>query len=210
MKCEWGTASLEWKVGYNIAPRQESVAVVQPAGAPRQIRGLQWEYIQSWAKDPAIGTQFINTRAETITTRRAFCVPQQERRCLILIDGFFDWESQGRRKQAWFIRMQDGHPIAFAGLWDRWTYPEGREVESCTIMTTTPKDVIRRSHRRMPVILVPSDYDLWLDVQIRDVDRLLPLLAPSPPRGNDGLPRGFPRQKLCLEFLGLPISRRET
>jgi putative SOS response-associated peptidase YedK len=166
---------------YNIAPSQEVLTVVQPSGSTRQVRRMRWGLIPSWAKDPAIGTQLINARAETVATKPAFRVPLRERRCLILTDGFYEWESQGRRKQPWFIRMQDGRPFAFAGLWDQWTDPAGRGVESCTIITTTPNDLIRRFHHRMPAILSPRDYDLWLDVQVRDVARLLSLLAPHPP-----------------------------
>ena len=173
--------SFVWSARYNLAPSQEVLTVVQPAGTARQLRRMRWGLIPAWAKDPAIGNRLINARAETVATKPAFRTALRDRRCLILTDGFYEWESQGRRKQPWFIRMQDSRPFAFAGLWDRWTDPEGRAVESCTIITTTPNDLIRRFHHRMPVILAPADYDLWLDVRVRDVDRLLPLLAPYPP-----------------------------
>ena len=173
--------SFVWSARYNLAPSQEVLTVVQPAGTARQLRRMRWGLITAWAKDPAIGNQLINARAETVATKPAFRTALRDRRCLILTDGFYEWESQGRRKQPWFIRMRDGLPFAFAGLWDRWTDPEGRAVESCTIITTTPNDLIRSFHHRMPVILAPADYDLWLDVRVRDVDRLLPLLAPYPP-----------------------------
>ena len=142
---------------------------------------MRWGLIPYWAKDPAIGNRLINARAETIATKPAFRVSLWERRCLIVTDGFYEWESQGRRKQPWCIRMQDGRPFAFAGLWDTWIDREGRGVESCTIITTTPNALIQRFHRRMPVMLSPVDYDLWLDVRIRDAGRILPLLAPYPP-----------------------------
>jgi putative SOS response-associated peptidase YedK len=95
-------------------------------------------------------------------------------------DGFYEWQAQGRGKQPWCIRMQDGRPFAFAGLWERWTDPVGRAIESCTIITTAPNALIKQLHHRMPVIPAPRDYDLWLDARIRDVDRLLPLLVPYP------------------------------
>jgi putative SOS response-associated peptidase YedK len=172
--------SLSWSGRYNLAPSQEVLTVVQPAGGARQVRRMRWGLIPSWAKDPAIGSQLINARAETIATKPAFRVPLRERRCLIVTDGFYEWEARGRSKQPWFIRMQDGRPFAFAGLWDRWMDPEGRVVESCTIITTTPNELIRQFHHRMPVILAPKAYDLWLNVSAREVDRLLPLLAPYP------------------------------
>src|SRR5574342_267927 len=155
---------------YNIAPTQEILTIVQPAGAGRQLRRMRWGLIPAWAKDPAIGNQLMNARAETIAIKPAFRKSLRERRCLILTDGFYEWEAQGRRKQPWFIRMRDGHPFAFAGLWDGWRDPEGRDVESCTVITTTPNDLIQRFHHRMPVILPAKDHDLWLDPQIRDAD----------------------------------------
>ena len=173
--------SVAWTDRYNLAPSQEVLTVVQPSGSARQVRRMRWGLIPSWAKDPTIGNQLINARAETIATKPAFRRPLRERRCLIVTDGFYEWESQGQRKRPWFIRMRDGRPFAFAGLWDHWTDPEGKGVESCTIITTTPNDLIRRFHHRMPVILPPNGYDLWLDVRIREVDRLLPLLTPYPP-----------------------------
>jgi putative SOS response-associated peptidase YedK len=173
--------SVAWTDRYNLAPSQEVLTVVQPSGSARQVRRMRWGLIPSWAKDPTIGNQLINARAETIATKPAFRRPLRERRCLIVTDGFYEWEAQGHRKRPWFIRMRDCRPFAFAGLWDHWTDPEGKGVESCTIITTTPNDLIRRFHHRMPVILAPSGYDLWLDVRIRDVDRLLPLLTPYPP-----------------------------
>jgi putative SOS response-associated peptidase YedK len=142
---------------------------------------MRWGLIPSWAKDPAIGHMLINARAETVASKPAFRHALRERRCLILADAFYEWEAQGRPKQPWCVRRKDRVPFAFAGLWDRWHDPEGRAVESCTIITTIPNELIRRFHHRMPVILSPRDYDLWLDVRVRDVDRLLPLLTPYPP-----------------------------
>jgi putative SOS response-associated peptidase YedK len=95
---------------------------------------------------------------------------------------FYEWEPQGRRKRPWFIRMQDGRPFAFAGLWDRWTDPAGQGIDSCTIISTTPNARIQAlHHHRTPVILAPAAYELWVDGAIRDTERLLRLLAPSPP-----------------------------
>ena len=173
--------SVSWRERYNLTPSQEVVTIIQPAGAPREIRRMRWGLIPSWAKDPAIGNQLINARAETVAVKPAFRTALRERRCLIVTDGFYEWESQGRRKQPWYIRMRDGRPFAFAGLWDRWADPAGTEIESCTIITTTPNALIQRFHHRMPVIVAPREYDLWLDVQMRDVDRLQALLVPYPP-----------------------------
>ncbi len=172
--------SVAWSARYNLAPSQEVLTLVQTAEGTREVRRMRWGLIPARAKDPAIGTQLINARAETVATKPAFRAALRERRCLILADGFYEWEAQGRRKQPWCIRRSDGSPFAFAGLWERWMHPEGRAIESCTILTTTANALIRRFHHRMPVILAPQDYELWLDLRIRDVDRLLPLLVPSP------------------------------
>ena len=173
---------------YNIAPSQEVLTVVQPSGAAREVRRMRWGLIPAWAKDPGIGNQLINARAESVATKPAFRVPLRDRRCLIPTDGFYEWASQGGRKQPWFIRMQDGRPFAFAGLWDCWVDPQGRPIESCTIITTTPNDLIRRFHHRMPVILLQEDYDVWLDVERHDVNRILPLLKPYPPEAMTAYP----------------------
>jgi putative SOS response-associated peptidase YedK len=172
--------SVAWTARYNLAPSQEVLTIVQPVGAAREFHRMRWGLIPSWAKDPAIGNRLINARAETVATKPAFRSALRERRCLILTDGFYEWQAQGGRKRPWCIRMADGRPFAFAGLWERWTDPEGRAIESCTIITTTPNDLIGQLHHRMPVILAPRDHEVWLDVRIRDADRLLPLLAPYP------------------------------
>jgi putative SOS response-associated peptidase YedK len=177
-----------WTGRYNLAPSQEVLTIVRPAGEGRQARRMRWGLIPSWAKDPAIGSQLINARAETVAEKPAFRVSFRERRCLVLTDGFYEWEARGRRKQPWCIRMRDGLPFAFAGLWDRWADPAGRVVETCTILTTTPNALIRPFHHRMPVILAPADHDTWLDPEIRDPARLLPLLAPYPPEGMVAYP----------------------
>jgi putative SOS response-associated peptidase YedK len=172
--------SVAWTSRYNLAPSQEALTIVQPAGGAREMRRMRWGLIPSWAKDPGIGAQLINARAETVATKPAFRSAFRERRCLILTDGFYEWQALGRRKQPWCIRMQDGRPFAFAGLWERWADPAGKEIVSCTIITTTPNELIRRFHHRMPVILAPRDYDVWLDASVHDVNRLTPLLTAYP------------------------------
>lgn len=173
--------SVAWPARYNLTPGQEVLTVVQPASAPRAIRRMRWGLIPSWAKNPTIGTKLINARAETVATKPAFRTALRARRCLIVTDGFYEWETRGRRKQPWFIRMADNCPFAFAGLWDQWMPPAGERIDSCTILTTTPNALIQRLHHRMPVILPPAAYDTWLDIQLHDVDRLLGLLIPYPP-----------------------------
>lgn len=172
-------APLFLKPRYNIAPSQP-VAVVRarPESGKRECVLLRWGLIPSWAKDPAIGYKMINARAETASEKPAFRGPFRSRRCLILADGFYEWQQEGRRKQPFYIRLKDRRPFAFAGLWDRWE-PQGREaVESCTILTTSPNDVLKPIHERMPVIVDPQAYNLWLDPTVRQVEAIQPILQP--------------------------------
>ncbi len=170
-----------WTPRYNIAPTQEVLVVVRdPTKAQRQARRHRWGLIPSWAKDKAIGNQLINAQAETAATKPAFRAAFRKRRCLILADGFYEWKKENRHKQPFHIRLRDGRPFAFAGLWEHWAGGEGTAIDSCTILTTTPNDLLRPLHHRMAVILEPAAYDLWLDPAIQEVDCLQPLLRPYP------------------------------
>ncbi len=164
---------------YNIAPSQNVFAAIEnrETGA-REFRHFRWGLVPSWAKDPAIGGRLINARSETAATKPAFRKPLRERRCLIPADGFYEWKREGSRKQPYYITRRDGEPFAFAGLWDRWLPPDGQPLETCTILTTTPNDVVQRLHDRMPVMLPAASYTLWLDPNLRDLEPLQALLRP--------------------------------
>jgi len=166
---------------YNIAPGQDIAAVIQNREtARREVRSQRWGLVPSWAKDGSIGNRLINARAETVAAKPAFRKLFRERRCLVPADGFYEWERQGRRRQPWHIRLRDARPFAFAGLWDRWQPAEGAPVESVTIVTTEPNALVGRIHDRMPVILPGTEYGLWLDPAVKDVERLQALLRPYP------------------------------
>ena len=170
-----------WAPRYNIAPTQQAPTVVKAASQlARQFKMHRWGLIPPWAKDPGIGSQLINARAETVAIKPAFRKAFRERRCLILADGFFEWQRRGLHKQPFHIRMRDGRPFAFAGLWEYWEGPEGPGIDSCTILTTTANELVGALHDRMPVILAPQDYDLWLDPGIREAERLQSLLHAYP------------------------------
>jgi putative SOS response-associated peptidase YedK len=170
-----------WTPRYNIAPTQEVLAVLKTReSSSRRPRLLRWGLVPPWADDPRNGNRLINARAETVATKPAFRRAFRECRCLILANGFYEWQRQGRRKQPFHIRLRDGRPFAFAGLWEHWDAPDGSPVESCTIITTGPNDLIGQIHNRMPVILAPEDYDLWLDPSIQEVERLQSVLSPYP------------------------------
>ena len=111
----------------------------------------------------------INARSETAATKPTFRKPLRERRCLILADGFYEWKREGTRKQPYYIKLQNGDPFAFAGLWDRWQSANGQFLETCTILTTPPNALVAPIHDRMPVILPSSAYGRWLDPVMRDV-----------------------------------------
>lgn len=166
---------------YNVAPTQDAAVVRErPDGGDRVVQMLKWGLIPRWAKDPAIGNRMINARAETAAEKPAFRTPFQRQRCLVPADGFYEWQKTAGAKQPYFIRRRDARPLVFAGLWDRWEGgPEG-PVDSFTILTTAPNDVVAPIHNRMPVILPAVHYDAWLDPANRDVEGLQALLGPFP------------------------------
>ncbi len=167
------------KPRYNIAPSQPilTVRVLAPQYG-REIGLTRWGLIPSWAKDPSIGTRLIIARAETVSEKPAFRDAIQRRRCLIPADGYYEWQRLGRRKQPFYVRMKDERPFAFAGLWERWTGPDGKTVETCALLTTEPSESLRAIHNRMPVILDTKHYDLWLDPGIQRVTQFQPLFSP--------------------------------
>lgn len=167
---------------YNIAPTRQVAAVRRrPGGGEREFVLLRWGLIPSWAKDASIGAGMINARSETAPEKPAFRASFRRRRCLVPANGFFEWQKQGRVKQPYYIRLRERRVMAIAGLWDRWEGAEGAPVESCTLLTTDANDLIAPLHERMPVIISPEDYDLWLDPEVQDPAALRPLLVPCPP-----------------------------
>lgn len=171
-----------WTPRYNIAPTQLVPTVVRlPEQPARQFCQWHWGLIPAWAKELAIGNRLINAQAETAATKPAFRAAFRQRRCLVLADGFYEWDQRGRPRQPVYIRMHDGRPFAFAGLWERWTSPEGGVIESCTLLTTEPNAAIHPLHHRMPVILDPKDYDRWLDPSLQKPEEVQPFLRPYPP-----------------------------
>ncbi|MBU4225558.1 MAG: SOS response-associated peptidase [Chloroflexi bacterium] len=165
---------------YNIAPTQP-VLVIPNDGAGR-ADFFVWGLIPSWAKDPSIGARMINARAETLAEKPAFRAAFRYRRCLILADGFYEWQAQvgSKAKIPHYIRLKSGRPFAFAGLWEDWHAPDGSQVKSATIITTQPNDLMTRLHNRMPVILPPDACARWLEPAPRQPADLQGLLTPYP------------------------------
>jgi putative SOS response-associated peptidase YedK len=162
---------------YNIAPTQEVAAVVEE-DEKRKLEMLHWGLIPSWAKDPSIGNKMINARAETVAEKPSFRRAFRVRRCLILADGFYEWKKTDDGKQPYHVKMEDGSLFAFAGLWETWQ--NGEEIRSCTIITTDANDLMSEIHHRMPVILHPEDYAMWLDHDFEEKEVLTTLLKPYP------------------------------
>jgi putative SOS response-associated peptidase YedK len=169
---------------YNIAPSQPVAAIVRmPGTSERKLLWLRWGLIPSWAKDPAIGYKLINARAETVSEKPSFRSAFKHRRCLIPSDGFYEWqriEGSKSKKQPYYFSLTDNSPFALAGLWERWESKEGDIVETCTILTTDANDLVSPIHDRMPAILSPEDYDLWLDPNFTRSDSLQEMLKPYP------------------------------
>jgi len=179
------------KPRYNIAPTQSVLTVLQPsASANRQSKMLHWGLIPSWAKDRKMGSKLINARAETVAEKPAFRSAFRKRRCLVVADGFYEWQPQEnkKQKQPFYFRLSDGEPFAFAGLWEHWQDATGEEIESCTVLTTEANDLMRPIHNRMPVILEAKNYDLWLDPEGTKPEVLQPLLHPYPPEEMTAYP----------------------
>lgn len=163
---------------FNIAPGH-SVAVVRqiPRAQGRELAYLRWGLIPAWADDPSIGKRMANARSETAATKPCFRRAFRSRRCLVIADGFYEWQRTNGRKQPYFVGLQSDRPFGLAGLWERWE-KGGEPVESCTILTTDANELMQPIHERMPVILPPEQYDLWLDARCQDTEKLTKLLRP--------------------------------
>jgi putative SOS response-associated peptidase YedK len=169
----------DWNPRYNIAPTQSVPVIRQNPKEPRRgLSLLRWGLIPSWAKDTSISVKMINARSETAAIQPAFRDALTNRRCLIPSDGFYEWMKSGKTKQPYCFEMEDGKLFAFAGLWERWKDPAGNWIKTCSILTTTPNAVTSAVHDRMPVILGPADYDLWLDPGMNNAAAVSDLLKP--------------------------------
>lgn len=167
---------------YNIAPTQAVLTVRKKDGQKsRQFTIMRWGLIPYWAKDMSIGTRTLNARSETITKMPAFRESILTKRCLIPADGFYEWRKMGSVKQPYCFEVGDGEVFALAGLWDEWTSLDGEVIESCTILTTEPNSLVSDLHDRMPVIVPPDKYDLWLDPDIADFEAIREILKPYDP-----------------------------
>lgn len=165
---------------YNIAPSQP-VAVIRRLSPTSERRWdhLSWGLLPSWAKDPKVSRP-INARADTVSEKPTFRGAFRQRRCLVPADAFFEWQTQGAQKQPFCFRMADHGLFAFGGLWERWEGPEDQVIETFSLLTTEPNELVATVHDRMPVIIRPSDFDRWLDPSLRDPGAIQGLIGPYP------------------------------
>lgn len=164
------------QANYNIAPSQEIPIVIQLE--ERQIVPARWGFVPAWSKDLATGYKMINARAESVAEKPSFKKAFQDQRCLVIADGFYEWKQAGKEKRPMYLRQKSGQPFGFAGLFSIWTSPEGKQIRTCTIITTDANELVNPVHDRMPVILPEDKYDLWLDPNVHDPALLQPLLQP--------------------------------
>lgn len=167
---------------YNIAPTQLA-AVVRNRDGRNHLDLLKWGLVPGWSKDLSFGSHLINARSETAAEKPAFRHAFKQRRCIIPASGFYEWEQSGKKKQPYYIQLSDQAPMCLAGLWESWKAPDGSELETFTILTTAANKLVAPIHDRMPVILQPDTYSLWLSHDMHDPEQLQSLYEPFPSAG---------------------------
>jgi putative SOS response-associated peptidase YedK len=178
---------------WNIAPTRYVPVVRTDASGARRLAMLYWGLVPSWAKEKAIGARMINARAETLADKPSFRTALRRRRCLVLANGYYEWQKREGAKQPYYIRLASEEPFGMAGLWESWVEREGEApLESCTIVTTAAHPELAPIHDRMPVVMLPEHYGAWLDPSVQDPGLLAPLLVPRP----------------GAQFAMVPVSRR--
>lgn len=155
---------------YNVAPTQDAPVAINAPGGGQELAFMRWGLVPRWAEDISIGNRMINARAETVRTKPGFRDAFSRRRCLVPVSGFYEWQKVegSTRKQAWYMTPREGNIVCFGGLWERWKSPEGSELRSFTILTTSPNDLMKPLHDRMPVVIAPADFERWLTAPAED------------------------------------------
>ena len=180
---EFDGSDFSYDPGYNIAPTESVLTVRNVEG--REAAFMRWGLVPFWAKDPKIGARMINARAETVAEKSAFRNALKKHRCLVLADGYYEWQKTPVGKRPFRIVMRSGEPFAMAGLWETWKNPQGNVVTSCTIITTASNDFLIPIHNRMPVILPREKEELWLEPDNDDAAVLAGILTPYSDEGMD-------------------------
>lgn len=170
---------VDCNMGWNISPGQQISAVIQKDGQ-NIVESFLWGLIPYWAKDPSIGNKLINARAETIGEKPSFRSAFRKKRCLIIVDGFYEWKTEGKKKIPLFFYLKSGAPFGLAGLYESWMPPDKKQINTCTIITTNANSLISPIHDRMPVIVSKEQEQTWINENSEDKSILLPILKPYP------------------------------
>lgn len=177
---------VELGIDYNVTPTSDIHVVREDSGGQRRLDIMYWGLVPQWAESPSIGSRMINARAETVATKPSFRSAFRKRRCIVPVDGFYEWVPVPgqKKKQPMFITARSREPLAFAGLWETWRPKDAPEDESplrsCTIITGEPNSLVAPLHDRMPVILDRGCWDAWLDPTNADAESLQSMLVPAP------------------------------
>ena len=172
---------------YNISPTHEVPVVIRYEDNNKLCK-LHWGLVPSWAKDLSGAGKLINARIETVVEKPSFKNAFKKKRCLILADGFYEWQKTEKTKQPWYFRLPSGKPFGFAGLWEVWKNSEGQKYNSCTILTTIASESVKHVHDRMPVILQPNTVNDWLNPDTHDIDQLKEILSDGKVENLKGYP----------------------
>lgn len=158
---------------YNISPGTDIPTIRHSPEGKRVMHLLRWGLVPHWAKDPSIGAKLSNARGETVAEKPSFRDAFKRRRCLVPADGFYEWKPEGQIKQPYYFSMESGEPFALAGVWESWRAPGGEILRTCCLITTGPNDIMLPVHDRMPVIVSPDDYEMWLAGESSDALTLI-------------------------------------
>lgn len=169
---------------YNVAPTTDVYTVLESREGVRRLEPVHWGLVPFWAKDLKVGNRMINARSETLAEKNAYRRAFAKRRCIIPVDGFYEWHKRPghKAKQPYYIERVDGEPFAFAGLWEIWRGPDGEDdpFPSVTIITGAANEKMSAIHDRMPIVLPPATWDTWLDREVDDLELLGSFLVPAP------------------------------
>lgn len=158
---------------YNISPGTDIPTIRHSPEGKWVMHLLRWGLVPHWAKDPSIGAKLSNARGETVAEKPSFRDAFKRRRCLVPADGFYEWKSEGRQKQPYYFSLKAGGAFALGGVWESWRAPDGNILRTCCLITTGPNDLMVPVHDRMPVIVSPDDYEMWLAGDSRDALTLI-------------------------------------
>ena len=178
----------DYRPGNNISPTQQISAII--LDGKTKLVNFRWGLIPSWAKDPSIGNKMFNARAETIADKPSFREAFKKRRCLIIADGFYEWQKTETGKKPFHFSLRSGSPFSFAGLYETWISPDNTPIKTCTIITSAPNDLLKPIHDRMPVIVPKDKENVWIDTGVQDKDELEAILSPYP-AGEMKMTEGF-------------------